>query len=387
MSTLVRKLIVIVGAAVLGLCVGAGLGYGPLLRYKSEGVLSMELGTTEYRRYSEVAKDRSVIRQFLTAFPSPRFKREEVENMISEISRGDWHKPVAKITKTDAKDLPDFLILQEQEREKALDKERKATVYLGLRLTFIGPDPQEAAATTSWLGSYIKDVATREAVREQMQKWTTETRQFSDRASERKLKFAFDIEQAQTRAAALKKIVALHPNMARRDSQQVVDVRKDNEKFMSPLAQLVGAESEIIDIKEKLQKLNREIDQQNFAKLMIPDVEAAIGQATSGTDSVARLAAVTEKFFKRAKTAAEQEKLLSLTADLSQIKARFLSQAQFVANPSVPSAPEKPRPLVIAGLCGFVFAFIAAIFLFRQMLIRFVENQRGAGPATGNRRK
>ena len=61
----------------------------------------------------------------------------------------------------------------------------------------------------------------------------------------------------QTRAAALKKIVAAYPNAARRDSQQVVDVRKDNEKFMSPMSQLVGAESEVIDIRERLQAGSR----------------------------------------------------------------------------------------------------------------------------------
>ena len=168
--------------------------------------------------------------------------------------------------------------------------------------------------------------------------------------------------------------------MTRRDSQQVVDVRKDNEKFMFPMAQLVGAETEVIDVKEKLQQLNREIDQQKFAMLMIPDVEAAIGQATSGTDSAARLYVVIEKYFKLAKTEAEQEKVLSLAADLSQIKARFLSQAQFVADPSVPFTPEKPRPLVVAGLCGLLFAFVAGIFLFRKMLVRIIEDQRSDDP-------
>jgi hypothetical protein len=125
----------------------------------------------------------------------------------------------------------------------------------------------------TWLGDYFKDVATREAVREQVSRWTADNRQFSDRALERKLKLEFDIEQAQKRTTALKAIVAAYPDAARRDSQQVVDVRKDNEKFMSPMSQLVGAESEIIDIRERLQKLDREIEQQSFVKSLVLEAE------------------------------------------------------------------------------------------------------------------
>ena len=40
-----RKIITVVAASVIGVGLGAGLGFGPLLRYKSEGILSMEMGT------------------------------------------------------------------------------------------------------------------------------------------------------------------------------------------------------------------------------------------------------------------------------------------------------------------------------------------------------
>lgn len=53
-----KKKVVMLGmAALLGAGTGAGLGYGPLLKYKTEGVLSMEMGTAEYKRFSELAND------------------------------------------------------------------------------------------------------------------------------------------------------------------------------------------------------------------------------------------------------------------------------------------------------------------------------------------
>jgi hypothetical protein len=200
-----------------------------------------------------------------------------------------------------------------------------------------------------------------------------DNRQFSDRALEQKLKYEFDIEQAKSRALALKKIVAQYPETSARDTRQVIDVRKDNEKFMSPLAQLVGAESELIEITEKTQKLNREIEQQAFAGGLLKEAELALKQARSGSESVGKLAAVIAEYSKKIKTDAEREKLLSLAADLSQISARFMSQAQFIAQPYVPSRPERPTPLMLMALIGGFFAVSAALYIWRNAIINLLK--------------
>ena len=378
------KVIAVVLAAAFGAGVGALLGYGPLLKYKTEGVLSMEMGTAEYKRFAELANDTTTVRQYMAVAPPPEIKGDDLDRLVRGVARGEWHKPVPKVSRADAKELPDVLLQLEQEREKTTERERDlnrgreaerkppVTVYLGLRLTYATAEPEQVARVASWLGDYFKDVATREAVREQVSRWTADNRQFSDRALERKLKFEFDIQQAQKRATALKAIVAAYPDAARRDSQQVVDVRKDNEKFMSPMSQLVGAESEIIDIRERLQKLDREIEQQSFVKSLVLEAEAAANKAQSGSDSVRQLSGVITETSKKVRTEAEREKLLSLAADLSQISARFLSQAQFVAKPSVPSQPERPTPRMVIALGGLLAGFLAAVFLWRQLLIQLL---------------
>lgn len=371
-----KKMIVVLVAAMAGAGIGAVLGYGPLLRYKTEGVLSMEMGTAEYKRFAELANDSTTVTQFIGASPPPDIKGANIDGLVRNVTRGEWHKPVPKVSKADAKELPDILLQMEQTllRDRPQERERRTPVwvYLGLRLTHSAADPVEAASVAAWLGAYFKDVATREAVREQVSRWSAENRQFSDRALERKLAYEFDIQQAQTRAKALKTIVASYPDTARRDSQQVVDVRKDNEKFMSPLAQLVGAESEIIEIRERVQKLDREIEQQTFVKALVADAESAVGKARSGGESVLNLSAVITEFSKKVRTEAEREKLLSLAADLSQISARFLSQAQFVARPSVPTQPERPKPLMVIALGGLFAALLALAYLWRHLVLKLL---------------
>jgi hypothetical protein len=375
-----KKIILLLIAATAGAGLGALLGYGPMLRYKSEGVLNMDMGTSEYKRFTELANDASSASQFLAAFPPPKMHNGGVDALMKAVVKGEWHKALPKVSKVDAKEIPDAVLQMERDSEKEKEKaqgktgvRKDNTVYLGLRLTHSAPDPLEAAEMTTWLGSYFKEVATREAVREQVSRWAADNRQFSDRALEQKLKYEFDIEQAKKRALALKKIVAQYPETSVRESRQVIDVRKDNEKFMSPLAQLVGAESEVIEITGKTQKLDREIEQQAFAGDFLKEAELALKQARSGSESVGKLAAVIAEYTKKVKTDAEREKLLSLAADLSQISARFMSQAQFIAQPSVSNRPERPTPLMYTVFMGLLFAMIAVIYIWRDMLISFIK--------------
>ena len=375
-----KKIIILLIAATAGAGLGALLGYGPMLRYKSEGVLNMDMGTSEYKRFTELANDASSASQFLAAFPPPQVYNRGVDALMKAVVKGDWHKALPKVSKVDVKELTDAALQMERdgEKEKAQAKNgvrslKDNAVYLGLRLTHTASDPLEAAEMTIWLGGYFKEVATREAVREQVSRWTADNRQFSDRALEQKLKYEFEIEQAKSRALALKKIVAQYPETSARDSRQVIDVRKDNEKFMSPLAQLVGAESELIEITEKTQKLNREIEQQAFAEGLLKDAELALKLTRSGSESVSKLAAVIKDYGKKVKTDAEREKLLSLAADLSQISARFISQAQFIAPPSVPSRPERPTPLMYMVLMGMFFTMLAAMYVWRDMLVNLIK--------------
>lgn len=384
-----KKIIAVAIATALGVCVGALIGYGPMLRYKSEGVLSMEMGTAEFKRFAELATDETSIRQFIAMSPPVNLNDKEVERVIGNIVKGEWFKPIAKINKTDAKELPDIVLQMEKEVEKDKEKDKeksqdkntkKANVgilaYLGLKVTNFNSDPNLAAQVATWMGGYFKDVAAHEATREQVSRWTAESKQFSDRALEQKLKYQFDIDQARERALALKKILASYPDpVGSREGRQIVEVRKDNEKFLSPMAQIIAAESELITIKEKIQKLNREIEQQIFAASIIKKAEMSLKEGRGGLEVMGKINAIVTEQGKNVKSDAEREKLLSLTADLSQITARFISQAEFIAQPSIPSRAERPTPAIYMALLGFLFAVLAMVYSWRIELLQLMRDK------------
>ena len=384
-----NKINTVILATLLGLGLGAALGFGPLQWFKSEGVLNMELGTSEYKRFTELANDAASFKQYVAIYPPPKMDADQFQLLLKTVVKGEWYKPVPKLSKTDVRELPDVVVQMERDREKEKEtekekekegngeknKRKEGAVYLGLRVTYVAHEPAEAVEMAAWLGGYFKEVATREAVRELASNWAAENRQFSDRALEQQLKFKFDIEQAETRSTELKNLVARYPEAGVREGRQVVDVRKDNEKFMSPVAQIVGVESQIIDIKEKSQKLNREMEQHAFAAPLVGQVELSLKQVSSGSEGVNKLATILAEYSKKVKTDAEREKLLTIAAGVSQIAARFLSQAQFIASPSLPSRPERPTPLMYIALFGLLFAALSAVYCWRKELLNLMRDE------------
>lgn len=380
-----RKIVWILVAAVLGAVVGGVLGYGPLLRYKAGGVFGMEMSLAEYQRFTERADAPATLQQLARVVPLPTLTAEEMAQLETEIGQGQWHSPIPKISKADASEVPDALLqlnLNSKDKssidnpddsvDRSRERERAMRVFLGVRLTYVAHNAARAAQLATWLGTYFREVAAHEALRGLVHRWAVDGREFADNAPVQRLQYAFAIEQAQARAKALKDIVASYPEAVRRDSPRVVDVTKGSERFMSPMAQLVGAESKVIDIQEKLQKLDRQSDQQTFAKPLIVEAEAALAKAPGGSDSVARVSAAIATFAGTAKTDAEKEMLASMAADVSQISGRFLSQAQFIAAPSVSSLPERPGPRMVIALGAVLAALLAAAIAWRDLLIKLL---------------
>jgi hypothetical protein len=336
------------------------------LKFKSDGILTIDMSSAEYKRFTEAASSLSTLKQvFASIPPETEVDKSAIEKMlVSGLQR--WHTPLPVLSKIDAKDLPDALVKIELERNT--DKTKPTNIFVGAKITATSSDAAQSARMASWLGGYFKEIAAKEAMRDQLFIWLAENRQFNERAQEDKLKHTFEIEQAQTRATALKKVLAQYPDLAKSESRQVVDIRKDNERFISPGAQLVGAETQIIDIREKIAKLDRLLTQHLFAQSYFTEAERALSTANTGSGLILVFSELTKKYSAKVQNEAEREKLLSIAAKVSEIGARFLSQAQFVLPPTVPSRAEAPRPLMVGGILGLFGFLIALGWLYRQWI-------------------
>lgn len=361
-KSLITILLISSTLSIIGFFVAAGF----FLKFKSEGILTIDMSGAEYKRFTEAADSSNSLKQAFIALP-PQFEqdKEAIEKTIF-FNKSKWHSPLPVISKIDSKDLPEALVKIEVERNT--EKTKTSNIFIGARITATSPDANQAARIASWLGSYFKEVAAKEAMRDQLFIWLSENKQFTERALEDKLKFAFEIEQAQTRANSLKKVLAQYPDLAKSESRQVVDVRKDNERFISPGAQLVGAETQIIDVREKIARLERSLAQHTFARSYLYEAEKAMSSVNTGSGLILIFSELTKKYSTKVQNEAEREKLLSIAAKVSEISARFLSQAQFVLPPNIPSRAEAPRPLMIAFIFGILGFLISVTWIFRAWI-------------------
>ncbi len=333
----------------------------------------------EYKRFTEAASSFSSLKQVFASIPPDNENDKAAIEKMLVLGVQKWHTPLPVLSKIDTKDLPEALVKMELDRsinktlERSTDKTKPLNIYVGAKITASSHDAEQSARIASWLGSYFKEIAAKEAMRDQLFIWLAENRQFNERAQEDKLKHTFEIEQAQTRSAALKKVLAQYPGLAKSEARQVVDVSKDNERFISPGSQLVGAETQIIDIREEIAKLDRAMIQNTFAQSYFAEAERALSSANTGSGLILVFSELTRKYSAKVQNEAEKEKLLSIAATVSEISARFLSQAQFVLPPTVPNRAEAPRPLMIGAIFGLIGFLLSLGWMFRKHIWRQIS--------------
>jgi len=366
LSRIQKRILVVTACSIVGAMAGVLLARGPFLHYRSSGVLSMELSAEEYKRVVELANSTDTVRQLLEKTEPRDLDINQAKRLIGEINHR-WQEAVPRLSREDVKTLPETLL-------KSLQQGENQSIYLGVRIFGVAPSPQEAMRDAGWLGTYIKDVAIWSAVKEKVATWTETNRQFSDRAKENKLKYEFSINQAQARAAALKKMVDSHPNYGIQMPSQLVDVRRDNERFVAPAAQLVGAESEAIDLQEKIRQLDRTVEQEAFSKELLKKAVAAIATAHSGTDSLKKLSDVILSFDAKAQTDAQRERLAMFSADLASISARFATRAQYISPPALPLKPEGPPAWVIGLVGAHALGLMAIGWLWREQILAHLRD-------------
>lgn len=370
-------------AALVGAGVAYILGTTVFLNFKSEGLLNADLTVSEYKRITESLSAPASAKSRLEAFPSQILTEEDLVN-ISNGSAPKWYAPVARVSKAEAKDLPDAVLKLEFDKEKPSDLVRPfkdgqpdlMRPYSGIRITAKTADPQRSAALVKWLGEYFRDSAAKELLRTEIFEWVASNQAYLIRAQEDRIRLVYEQEQSQVRANSLRKVLSQYPELAKIDTRTIVDVRKDNEKFVSPGGQLVAAEVEMINLKETQTRLERQVLQSEFIAPYLGASEKFLTTSKSGVDLVSKLNELTKSYMQKVQTEAQREVLLSKAAKIAEISARFFSRTQFISPPSVPDRAEAPRPNMLAAIGGLLLGLLTLMWLLRHRIIASFKDDK-----------
>ena len=186
-------------------------------------------------------------------------------------------------------------------------KDASATTMLGLELTADARTEAVAQDMVDILAAYYVNAVVRERIRA----WTLAGK--VDAQAQEKgvradiLRAELDIDLYRRRAEDMKALLARFPDAARMDSRQVVSVNpsEGGERYLSPLAQLVGAESAVSQRHEMIRRWQRELKQKSVLAQFYAGADALVEREVEVSKLLAELRALAKVTFSHAE--ADQE--------------------------------------------------------------------------------
>lgn len=273
-----------------------------------------------------------------------------------------WSKvaaPVLPFSRRDQKEFGDI-------------KDASATSILGLELTADARTESLASEMVRALAGFYVNAVMRERVRTWVISGQLESQSQEKAVRADILRAELDIELYGRRAEDMKAILARYPDSAKMDGRQVVAINpsEGGERYLSPLAQLVGAESAISQRREMIRRWQREVSQKEILARFYGSAGSFIDREIDTRKLISDLRSFAGKTFSHEQSAMEwnRESALRINAALDNFEVMF---GQFGVRNGIRVGEVPSRsPWRLAGL-GFVLGLVllgAAAFFRAAML-------------------
>lgn len=230
-----------------------------LLQVYNEGV---DLPT--FKRVFASYASADEFKAFLDAAGSARSAAESRLVLQAE-SASFWSKAVS----------PVFPLTKKDQRESAGLKETATNTLLGIDLTTDARSTKLSAEMISVLARYVTNAIMRERIREWILAGKAHAANIAKAAPGDIMRTEFDIELLERRIADTKKILARYPNVTRADGRLMISPSEVNggDRFLSPLAQLIGLETEISKKQALVRRFQRNLEQQRLFATFFAEAE------------------------------------------------------------------------------------------------------------------
>lgn len=246
---------------------GAGIGF-IFPKYEATGQLR-----------SPDAIDLATFKRVAASYGSPQRLSAFIEG------RGLQQSPAAARLLLQAKEpefweraaTPALSFTKRDQRELGELKDAAVAAILGLDLRCDARTPAVAAEMVHILAEYYTNAVMHERTRNWIQAGLSESIGAAKSVEASIVRAELDVGLLERRVQDMKGILAKYPAAERMDTRQVVSVNPgdQSERFLSPLAQLVGFESAISQRREQIQRWKRELRQKQLLAGFFGDALAA----------------------------------------------------------------------------------------------------------------
>lgn len=254
-------LTLIVALAVLGAIVGTVFP-----KYEATGLLQFPEATRDKEK--ERAVDLETFKRVAASYASPVqlsafVDAKGLQNspaatrlIVQSKEPAFWERaatPVLPFTKRDQRELGDL-------------KDAAVAALLGLDLISDARTPSLAVEMIGILGDYYVNAVMRERIRAWVLAGQADSIGMAKNIEAAIVRAELDVALLERRAQDMKGILAKYPTAERMDTRQVISLNTSDEsqRFLSPLAQLVGFESAISQRREQIRRWDRDLKQKRM---------------------------------------------------------------------------------------------------------------------------
>jgi len=316
------------------------------------GLMMKTVSIPDYKKY---------LSQFTNPFQLIRFMDEKKKN-------GDESVKALKSTFRASEEIeqliePVYAYSKKDLKELTQNPKETKNFVLGVQLTAEGESPEKAQAFTKLIGEFIKDCILygklSDYIGAQWNKSRTEFKKYENFT----IKDGFKLEQLKLKRAYIEQLLKAYPGSKEMVSRELYSLENNGHRYLSPVAQLVGIESHIADIKENLaqnlrnkQSLELKLDFFSKAKDMISTERfgrALLDQLEKWKDSFLSEKNLPADVVRQVKN--------ELGVDLDNFM-NLNEEMQFISGPTLSHTPVKPKKSLITAI-GFVLGLALSVFL------------------------
>jgi hypothetical protein len=284
-----------------------------------------------------------------------------IQQLNSQLAKNhllaQWVRPVFALSRIDLRDIPD------QPREEA-------NYLVGVEIGVDRRSGDDALAIATALGDYVRDSVILLRANEFATGLYYKAASRLLELDRQMLASRLMLDQAEQKRNELVAIRTRYPDTSRSESRQVVAVDKSTARFLSPIAQLVGVESQIAEIHETLRTTEWDIARSKALMTYLEPAQRIIRSAHTGTDMFAVLDKELDQVFspERLKADPVRDAFNTLKIEIFGLKTLYFERMRFISAPALTEISLGMRllPAVIGLLIGAVLA--ASIILVRNHL-------------------
>ncbi|KAF3997321.1 hypothetical protein [Glaciimonas immobilis] len=336
--------------------------------YKSEGYFQMEMSFSDFRRLQAALAAPLRWQNFAKSLTSVQLSTLQQDSFINRRTLEASIVPIYPVTRSEVKDVPNAAA-------KPDDPDITA-----LKISYSAAAPLQAQEGVLVLGNFIRDTMILLDYRDLARRRYTERQELARNYDNEAIDVRYKLEQLKIKKASMQGILREYPDAIRMGDRQPVTITEGNERFLSPITQLVAIETEL---EEKGRDLPRILRDQQINAIYLryyEQLQNALKQSTSGNAFLAVLPDLKSALKLNMDNEVERSVFNNISIDNLKAYSQYVEKMSFIAAPLIPaqSTPGILKPGLMGLVVGLILGCVLALFRYfinRTRIQQFVPPQ------------